>query len=117
MSLEISASLATLKAKPPDPLSLEHKNLPKSEEIPALETNSVEISQEKMAAVMDTLIQTAHIFNHRLKYRINEEIGRVVVQVIDAETDKVIKEIPPLQIQHLITRIKETLGLLVDEKV
>lgn len=117
MSLEISASLAPLKAKPPDSLNFETKILPKPEENLALEIKTPEIPREKIAAVMDTLLLTAHIFNHRLKYRINEEIGRVVVQVIDAETDKVIKEIPPLQIQHLIARIKETLGLLVDEKV
>ena len=34
-----------------------------------------------------------------------------------AEAGKVIKEIPAEEIQHLIARIKETIGLLVDEKI
>ena len=40
-----------------------------------------------------------------------------IIKVVDADTDKVIKEIPAEEIQHLIARIKETIGLLVDEKI
>jgi flagellar protein FlaG len=41
----------------------------------------------------------------------------VVVKVIDRETDKVIKELPSIEIQRLMARLKETIGLLVDEKI
>lgn len=79
--------------------------------------NRRDFTKKEIAVVMDALIASASILNRKLKYVINEEIGCVVVQVIDAETDKVIKEIPPREIQRLIARIKETLGLLVDEKI
>jgi len=48
---------------------------------------------------------------------VNDEINQVIIKVVDGETDKVIKEIPPEEIQHLIARIKETIGLLVDQKI
>jgi len=65
----------------------------------------------------ELLEQTFRLFNKRLAFSVNEEIDRVVVKVIDAQTDKVIKEIPPAEIQRLIARIKETIGLLFDEQI
>jgi flagellar protein FlaG len=63
------------------------------------------------------LEQTFRLFNKRLQISVNHEIERVVVKVIDGNTDKVIKEIPPEELQRLIARIKETIGLLFDEKI
>ena len=56
-------------------------------------------------------------FNRRFDISVNENINRIVVKVIDTETDKVIKEIPPEEIQHLLFRLQEMMGLLVDEKI
>jgi len=66
---------------------------------------------------LDLLEDTFLLFNRRLKFSVNEEINRVVVKVVDGSTDKVIKEIPPEEIQRLIVRIKETIGLLFDEQI
>ena len=56
-------------------------------------------------------------FNRRFDISVNETIGRIVVKVIDTETDKVIKEIPPREIQHMVQRLQEMVGLLVDERI
>ena len=56
-------------------------------------------------------------FNRRFEISVNESINRIVVKVIDTESDKVIKEIPPEEIQHLLLRLQEMMGLLVDEKI
>ena len=56
-------------------------------------------------------------FNRRFKISLDENINRIVVKVIDAETDKIIKEIPPEEIQHLLANLKEMMGLLVDERI
>jgi flagellar protein FlaG len=66
---------------------------------------------------LDILREAFRLFNRRLKFSVNEEIDRVVVKVIDGTTDKVIKEIPPEEIQKLIARIKETIGILFDEEI
>jgi flagellar protein FlaG len=41
----------------------------------------------------------------------------VIVKVIDSRTDEVIKEIPPEQLQRLHGRIREAIGLIVDESI
>jgi len=66
---------------------------------------------------LEKLEKTFLAFNKRLHFYVNEEIDRVIVKVIDAETDKVIKEIPPEEIQRLVARIEEAIGLLVDEMI
>ncbi len=74
------------------------------------------VKSDDIKLVIDQLAKSSSIFNKRLKIYVNKEINRIVVKVIDSTTDKVIKEIPPEEIQRLIARIRETLGVLVDEK-
>jgi flagellar protein FlaG len=56
-------------------------------------------------------------FNRRLKFEVNHESHEVTVKVIDGETDKVIKVLPPEELQRLHDSIKETIGFLFDERV
>ena len=74
-------------------------------------------SAEEIRRSAELLEQTFRLFNKKLRFSVNEEINRVVVKVLDANTDKLIKEIPPSEIQRLIARIKETIGLLFDEQI
>lgn len=63
------------------------------------------------------IIRITDTFNRKLKFTINRELNQVVVKVIDRETDKVIKEIPPEELQRLHIRMREALGLLFDEQI
>ena len=56
-------------------------------------------------------------FNRRLQFVIDQESKEIIVKVIDNETDKVIKVLPPEELQRLHSRIKETIGFLFDQKV
>jgi flagellar protein FlaG len=65
---------------------------------------------------IDKLKKAGDIFNRRLEFKVDEDTHRIMVKVIDTETDKVIKEIPPEQIIELAAKIQEMVGLLVDEE-
>jgi len=69
-----------------------------------------------LGALTADLERVSAAFNRRLSFSINEKLGQVVVKVIDADTDKVIKEIPPEELQRVYERIREVIGLLLDEK-
>ncbi len=86
-----------------------------SDDIRAKDTGYFE-GKAHISEALEKLKHTGEIFNRRLDFRIHEETHRVVVKVIDTETDKVIKEIPPEQILQLAARIQEMIGLLVDEE-
>ena len=75
------------------------------------------LSRQEIEIQAKALEKTFLAFNRRVVLSVNETINQVIIKVVDADTDKVIKEIPAEEIQHLIARIKETIGLLVDEKI
>ncbi|MDR2741810.1 MAG: flagellar protein FlaG [Treponema sp.] len=57
------------------------------------------------------------IFNRKLRFHVDQESHEVIVKVIDSETDKVIKVLPPEELQRLHSRVKEAIGFLFDEQV
>jgi flagellar protein FlaG len=70
-----------------------------------------------LRAVTLELEQISLAFNKRLKFVVDHESNEVTVKVIDSETDKVIKVLPPEELQRLHNKIKETIGFLFDERV
>jgi len=75
--------------------------------------------REEIVRQAQTLEETVKAFNlnHRIRLSVNEEIGEVIIKVVDARTDKVIKEIPAEEIQRMTAKIREMIGLLVDEQI
>ena len=63
------------------------------------------------------ILNITETFNKKLKFIVDKELGQVVVKVLDRNTDKVIKEIPPEELRNLHVRIKEALGQIIDEKI
>jgi len=57
------------------------------------------------------------VFNRKLQFVVDHKSNEVIVKVIDKETDKVIKELPPEELQRLHSSLKETIGFLFDERV
>lgn len=54
--------------------------------------------------------------NERMEFQIHERTGRMLVKLVDNETDEVIREIPPEKMLNLIANIWEMVGILVDER-
>ena len=60
------------------------------------------------------IIKITETFNRKLKYSIDKELDQVVVKVVDAETDNVIKELPPEELKRLYAKMKEAIGSIID---
>jgi flagellar protein FlaG len=88
--------------------------VPRPAPAPQVQRNSPDVDFEQIAEDLQLVTEA---FNRRLKFSINRELDLVVVKVIDKETDKVIKELPPEEIQRLHVRIREAIGLLIDEEI
>lgn len=63
------------------------------------------------------ILTITSIFNRKLRFTIDRNSRQVIVKVIDGATDKVIKEIPPEALQRLHKRMREAIGLLIDEEI
>lgn len=114
MAMEVDGVSRT--GQPPESLHHEKVTAPHSGKT-SLHREAAMPSAEDLQASVDNLNRFSQTLNRRLKFTINRDLERVVVKVIDSNTDKVIKEIPPEAIQRLYARIRDALGLLFDETV
>lgn len=71
---------------------------------------------ETLAAAAE-LEKVSLAFNKKLQFVVDHSSHEISVKVIDPNTDKVIKVLPPEELQRLHRRLKETLGVLFDDLV
>jgi flagellar protein FlaG len=76
-----------------------------------------EIHPADMESAVAEIEQVTLAFNKKLKFVVDHQSHEVTVKVIDPETDKVIKVLPPEELQRLHRRLKETIGVLLDERI
>jgi flagellar protein FlaG len=74
----------------------------------------VEELAERFAEHLENLHAQGYLRELRLDYE-NLEDGDLVVKIMDARTDKVIREIPPEDQVEFAKRMEEVLGLIMDE--
>jgi len=73
--------------------------------------------KKPLPEIMVELEQITVAFNKKLKFEVNHQSNDITVKVIDPETDKVIKVLPPKELQRLHSRLREAIGFLFDESV
>ena len=57
------------------------------------------------------------VTGHRLHFNVNSETNKVVVTVVDASTNEVIRQIPSEEVQKIQARMKHAIGVLFDEMI
>jgi len=63
------------------------------------------------------LERIGNALNRKLQFVVDHNSNEVLVKVIDKETDKVIRVIPPEELQRLHRNLKEAIGNLFSEMV
>ncbi len=69
-----------------------------------------------MKLASESANRIAKAFNMEIRFEVHEKTDIEIMQVIDAATGKVIKELPPEQILDMIAKLWETIGVFVDAK-
>lgn len=52
-----------------------------------------------------------------ISFSINKNSGKMIIKIIDKDTDEVIRQIPPEEMMRVMARMTEIVGRLMDEKV
>ncbi len=71
-------------------------------------------SNEQLKKALDQFNKS--MGNSEAVYGIHEGTNRVTIKIVDKDTHKVIKELPPEKTLDMIARVWEMAGILVDEK-
>ena len=73
--------------------------------------------QKNLEVITRAIQEEAGAGDIRLNYSVNHPTGEVVVTVIDGQSGKVIREIPPHELLALAESMKEFEGILFNRKV
>lgn len=74
-----------------------------------------EVSQEKIRKAVESI--NKQLSHTECQYGFHEKTNRVTLKIVDKETDKVLKELPPEKTLEMIAKAWELAGILVDEKL
>ena len=83
----------------------------------ALQSGAQNAQSSDLKQTVSDLQNISLTFNRRLKFEIDQDSKEIIIKVIDNETDKVIRVLPPEELQRLHSRIRETMGFLFDRMV
>ena len=75
-----------------------------------------ENTSRRIKNAVDHANKTMRHAKTKCEFSYHEETKRVSIKVIDAETEEVIREIPPEETLEMISKMWELAGLMVDEK-
>lgn len=69
---------------------------------------------------LDRLVEEANanlkVLNEKLGFQVHEGTGQIVVQIVNRENGEVVRESPPKEFLDLAARMKEMVGLFLDER-
>mgnify|MGYP001019028496 FL=1 len=75
-----------------------------------------DLKRDELQRAIDQTNQMIFKDDNRFEFKIHERTGRIMVKLINNETDEIVKEIPPEKILDLVASIWDLVGILVDER-
>ena len=75
-----------------------------------------DLQRDELQRAIEQTNQMIFKDDNRFEFKIHERTGRIMVKLINNETDEIVKEIPPEKILDLVASIWDLVGILVDER-
>jgi flagellar protein FlaG len=83
---------------------------------PEKEEKDVSI-EEQMSEIAKEMKEYVQHLARDLEFNVDKDSGRVVITVIDPETDKIVRQIPPEETLHVLRTMQNGGGSLFEDKV
>lgn len=93
-------------------LNVAHSQEPRRQQ----EVRTDAIAKEAIEQQSETLNQVVQLFNHKLKFEVDERSDNVIVKIVDSQSGETIRQIPPEDMLNMKARLNEVLGMMFDEK-
>lgn len=74
-------------------------------------------SEEDVIGIIEKANKDFIAYDRRFEFSIHEATKQIMVKVIDANTDEVIRELPPEKVLDMVASLWEVAGILVDRKI
>ncbi|MEM1672989.1 MAG: flagellar protein FlaG [Archaeoglobaceae archaeon] len=76
-----------------------------------------DISSEELQKILEELKKKFDMLRKYLKIEIDAELEMPVIKIIERDTNRVIRQIPPDYLLELMKKIDQMLGILVEKEV
>jgi flagellar protein FlaG len=103
-------------AVPPVPNSQTNGTGRSLETQPAASKRAEDFSVEQIRGIAEAFGDVVGIVNHGIRVEIDESSNQIITQVIDRQTEEVIRQIPPEELLRVSERIREFIGNILDEQ-
>jgi flagellar protein FlaG len=86
------------------------------------EERLIEIEQNRLdSETIDKIESLTQIVQRSLEFRVDDETGKQVVRVIDSDTGKLVRQMPPEQILSMISQLQDAVeemmsGIFLDDR-
>jgi len=74
-------------------------------------------SSQVLEEAVDKANRTLETYGTELRFSIHEASGEIMVKVINARDDSVIREIPPERVLDFVANVKKMLGIIIDKLI
>lgn len=86
------------------------------QQIPS-QSNEQEVSKEKLQQAVDSVNEIFEINHSELKFVFHEGLEQYFVQLVNSDTEEVVREIPPKKLLDVFYEMQKLVGMMVDEKI
>lgn len=94
----------------------EIKSVKKIEPQPEIQKYTKEYTQSDLQKAIDKTNELIFKDDTHFEFKMHERTNRIMVKLVNNETDEIVKEIPPEKILNLVASIWDLVGILVDER-
>ena len=81
------------------------------------ETSKKELLNAEVRKAVESLGSAAEIIDRNFKLKIDEDTDRLIIQVVNRETEEVIRQFPEEEVLNITKRLREYIGLVFDVEV
>jgi len=76
-----------------------------------------EITDSQLEDIAAKMNQVSTVFNTSLAFTVDKPTGKSIIKVMDVETEKIIRQIPPDNMLKLMSRMRDVMGMLLDVEI
>ena len=102
-----------IHSKPDNATSIKMNNRPNEQQSGVYQK---QLKPDQISNIIKTINNNIQSLNQGIRFSYNENIKSLVVNVVNLETGKVIRQIPPKDIINLQKKMSEVMGLIFDNK-
>ena len=75
------------------------------------------MEEEKLNSELDRINKVVDLYNEELRFTLHKTSGRMMVEIVNRDTQEVVREIPPRKFLDWVVSFHNFLGAMIDTKI